>query len=173
MQVLLDELGMYPNFITPLRIKYLQPIASLLYPDWSAGGLDSHKAFIVKYEMGQDESLSYHFDNAEVTINVCLNDQFEEGSLYIGPMRFTRTVEPRFTEYKHELGRGVFHRGQQMHGATPISEGQRYNLIVWMRASSVRNKLCPMCDEPPKLVPSAAFGDGFTDSQQGGWCSSS
>ena len=49
-----------------------------------------------------------------------------------------------------------------MHGALPITSGERYNLIVWMRASSVRNRLCPMCDQPPNLVPNKGYGDGFT-----------
>ena len=63
------------------------PIARLLYPRWVEEGLDSHRAFIVKYAMGKDLGLSYHFDNAEVTINVCLGRKFEGGSLYFGSMR--------------------------------------------------------------------------------------
>ena len=39
-----------------------------------------------------------------------------------------------------------------MHGA----------LIIWMRSSAVRNKLCPMCDAESRLVPCAGTGDGFT-----------
>ena len=51
-----------------------------------------------------------------------------------------------------------------MHGALPIQSGERINLIIiWMRSSPVRNKLCPMCNRVPRLMPS--FGgsdDGFT-----------
>ena len=49
-----------------------------------------------------------------------------------------------------------------MHGALPITSGERYNLIIWMRASSVRNKLCPMCDKQPELISTEGSGDGFT-----------
>ena len=64
--------------------------------------------------------------------------------------------------YTHKVTRGVLHRGQQMHGALEIADGERYNLIMWMRASSVRNSLCPRCGESPSLVPSRGYGDGFT-----------
>lgn len=86
-QVLLNELGLYEDFITPLREKYLQPITSLLYPDCGGGSLDSHKAFVVKYSLHEDLDLSSHYDNAEVTLNVSLGKEFTEGSLYFGDLR--------------------------------------------------------------------------------------
>ena len=49
-----------------------------------------------------------------------------------------------------------------MHGARPLVDGCRYNLIIWMRSSSVRNDLCPMCNEKPDLVQCTGPGDGFT-----------
>ena len=93
-QISLDELGFYEHFITPLRENYLNPLCKILYPDWTCNGLDSHKAFVVVYKMDQDVDLSTHYDNAEVTLNVSLGKDFEEGSLYIGRMR----DEPRLVE---------------------------------------------------------------------------
>lgn len=75
------------DLITPLRDLYLSPMASLLYPDCGGRSLDSHKAFVVKYDMNEDLDLSYHYDNAEVTLNVCLGKAFTEGGLYFGDMR--------------------------------------------------------------------------------------
>ena len=49
-----------------------------------------------------------------------------------------------------------------MHQAQAITSGERVNLIVWMRSSSIRNCQCPMCGEPPSLVQSEGYGDGFT-----------
>ena len=64
------------------------PMAKLLYPEWAGlRGLDSHRAFIVKYTIEEDVGLSYHYDNAEVTLNVCLGKEFKGGDLYFGPMR--------------------------------------------------------------------------------------
>lgn len=86
-QILLDELGFDEGFVTPLRELYLSPIASVLYPDCGGRCLDSHRAFVVKYDMQEDLDLSYHYDNAEVTLNVCLGKTFSEGGLYFGGMR--------------------------------------------------------------------------------------
>lgn len=70
--------------------------------------------------------------------------------------------ERRYTEVEHTIGHGILHRGQQVHGALPITSGERWNLIIWMRASSIRNKQCPMCNKEPQLVETVGEGDGFT-----------
>lgn len=87
MQVLLNELGFDEEFFNPLRTDYLIPITKLLYPEWGGDTLDSHKAFIVQYKIGEDVDLSYHYDNAEVTLNVSLGSEFTGGALYFGGMR--------------------------------------------------------------------------------------
>lgn len=86
-QILLNELGFDEGFFTPLRELYLHPLTSLLFPDCGGCCLDSHKAFVVKYDMNEDLDLSYHYDNAEVTLNVSLGKDFTEGNLYFGDMR--------------------------------------------------------------------------------------
>lgn len=59
----------------------------------------------------------------QVTFNVSLNETFDDGELYFGAMR---GEESSFrTGYSHQLGQGILHRGQQMHGAFPIIEGER------------------------------------------------
>ncbi|KAH3784932.1 hypothetical protein DPMN_163005 [Dreissena polymorpha] len=161
--VLLDELGMY-RFIDVFRENYLEPITSLLYPDWGGAMLDSHKAFIVQYGHGKDVDLGYHYDNAEVTLNVALSpeDSFEGGDLFFGAMRNEIDSQKNWKTYSHRPTVGILHRGQHRHGAYPIMQGSRYNLIVWMRASAVRNKKCPMCDAVPDLEETTGYGDGFT-----------
>ncbi|XP_053328294.1 2-oxoglutarate and iron-dependent oxygenase domain-containing protein 2 [Spea bombifrons] len=160
--VLLNELGLDETFITPLREKYLKPLTAVLYPDWGGSCLDSHKAFVVKYALHEDLDLSCHYDNAEVTLNVCLGKDFTEGNLYFSDMKEVPSDERRYTEVEHVVGHGILHRGQQVHGALPIESGERWNLIVWMRASQVRNTHCPMCNQKPQLVESLGEGDGFT-----------
>ncbi|KAJ8379297.1 hypothetical protein SKAU_G00000750 [Synaphobranchus kaupii] len=165
---LLNELGFDEGFITPLREKYLQPLAALLYPDCGGHCLDSHKAFVVKYAIHEDMDLSYHYDNAEVTLNVSLGKEFTEGNLYFGDMRQVPLSDSECVEVEHHVTEGLLHRGQQMHGALRISSGQRWNLIVWMRASRERNKLCPMCGKKPRLAEGQGFADGFTEDSQTG-----
>lgn len=160
--ILLNELGFDDTFISPLRERYLSPVASLLYPDCGGKNLDSHKAFVVKYAMNEDLDLSYHYDNAEVTLNVSLGKEFTEGNLYFGDMRQVPLSETECTEVEHRVAEGLLHRGQQMHGALPISSGLRWNLIIWMRSSQERNRLCPMCNKKPTLVEGDGFADGFT-----------
>jgi hypothetical protein len=70
--------------IIRLYLYYIQPITSHLYPECGGDALDSHKAFVVKYKMDEDLDLSFHYDNAEVTINVALGKQFSGGELYFG-----------------------------------------------------------------------------------------
>lgn len=70
---------------------------------------------------------------------------------------------PQYIEVEHVRARGLLHRGGQIHGALPIASGERWNLIVWMRSSAIRNQLCPMCNRKPELVEAEGFGDGFTE----------
>ncbi|XP_051954054.1 2-oxoglutarate and iron-dependent oxygenase domain-containing protein 2 isoform X1 [Xyrauchen texanus] len=160
--ILLNELGFDESFITPLRELYLHPLTALLYSDCGGSSLDSQKAFVVKYAMGEDLDLSYHYDNAEVTLNVSLGKEFMEGNLFFGAMRQVPLSETECVEVEHHVTEGLLHRGQHMHGALPISSGARWNLIIWMRASHERNKLCPMCGKRPTLVESEGYSDGFT-----------
>ncbi|XP_072520924.1 2-oxoglutarate and iron-dependent oxygenase domain-containing protein 2 [Salminus brasiliensis] len=160
--ILLNELGFDEGLISPLRELYLRPLTALLYPDCGGQWLDSHKAFVVKYAMNEDLDLSYHYDNAEVTLNVSLGKDFTEGNLYFGDMKEVPLSETECAEVEHHVTEAVLHRGQQMHGALPISSGLRLNLIIWMRASRQRNRLCPMCSRTPRLQPSQGYGDGFT-----------
>ncbi|XP_001374626.2 2-oxoglutarate and iron-dependent oxygenase domain-containing protein 2 [Monodelphis domestica] len=160
--VLLHELGLDEPLVTPLRERYLEPLSALLYPDCGGGRLDSHRAFVVKYAMNEDLDLSLHHDNAEVTLNVSLGKDFSEGSLYFGDFRQVQGANMKYLEVPHLQGRGVLHRGGQLHGALPLESGERWNLIIWMRASTVRNQLCPMCGRPPELLEDEGYGDGFT-----------
>ncbi|XP_054095032.1 2-oxoglutarate and iron-dependent oxygenase domain-containing protein 2 isoform X4 [Callithrix jacchus] len=82
--VLLHELGLDEPLVTPLRERFLQPLMALLYPDCGGGQLDSHRAFVVKYALGQDLELGCHYDNAELTLNVALGKVFTGGTLYFG-----------------------------------------------------------------------------------------
>ena len=98
---LLDELGFYPGLLDPLVREWLVPgipgwkegvscahhgaispqVREWLVPLCSqipafaavgGGQLNSHKSFVVTYKLGEDEHLSEHFDNAEVTLNANL-----------------------------------------------------------------------------------------------------
>jgi len=125
-------------------------------------GLDSHRAFTVKYGPDIDQDLGFHYDNAEVTINIALNSSFEGSEIYFCGMFDENLSEMScIPPIKHRKGWGILHRGRQFHGALPILSGFRENLIVWMRCSKIRNLRCPMCHKNPELIPASDFGDGF------------
>ncbi|KAM6155489.1 2-oxoglutarate and iron-dependent oxygenase domain-containing protein 2 isoform 1-T1 [Rhynchocyon petersi] len=160
--VLLHELGLDEPLVTPLRERFLQPLMALLYPEYCLGPLDSHHAFVVKYAPGQDRELGCHYDNAELTLNVALGKAFTGGALYFGGLFQAPAALTETLEVEHVVGKGILHRGGQLHGARPLGTGERWNLVVWLRASAVRNRLCPMCCREPELLDDEGFGDGFT-----------
>jgi len=156
--ILLDELGFDENFMVQLRKICFEPLCHLLFPELSSNGFDSHKVFTVDYAEDKDTSLNFHFDNSEVTFNVCLQADGEGGELYFG-----NSDGKNGFVYSHQVGRVVFHRGSQMHCVLPLVEGKRRNMVMWMRNSSIRNRLCPMCGEKPQLeAVEYGWGDGFT-----------
>lgn len=161
--ILLDELGFDKDFLEPLRIKYLSWITRYLFPDFGGGCLDSHKVFTVKYSSDCDKSLSAHYDNSEITLNICLGNQFSGGGLNFRGLN-TEMYETSTFQYTNTPRYGILHRGRQMHEALPIEYGTRHNMVMWMRSSAVRNQLCPMCLSVPQLEQdtTGGYGQGFT-----------
>ena len=66
--------------IDALLARYLQPIASRLFPV-EGRRLDRHHSFVVQYQPGKDTHLDMHTDDADVTFNVCLGRDFEASGL--------------------------------------------------------------------------------------------
>ncbi|CAG0887980.1 unnamed protein product [Cyprideis torosa] len=138
--VLLSDFGFDEHFLTPLRLNYLGDVARALYPEWcnplatpdNEGDppLDSHRGFVVSYDAetaGKDVDLDTHFDDAEVTLNVCLGRAFQGGDLYFTAIHQVNEHEEAETHMpviiEHAVGTGVLHRGRQYHGAFPIEAG--------------------------------------------------
>ena len=126
--------------------------------------MDSQRAFVVHYSEDGDRELNDHFDNAEITLNVALSDQHEDGELVFNGLNSDPVDPSKMFGYEHVMGRGVLHRGRHVHSALPIRSGERWNLIIWMRSSVQRNHLCPLCCKAPQLIPAPeySYGDGFT-----------
>lgn len=143
--VVLEELG-FNSFFDTLREKYMKPFMSLLYGQLGAH-VDSQHPFIVQYKLSEDKHLDFHYDESEVTLNVCLGKQFTGGSLYFcGLLEDKRTHNEMF-EYVHSSGKAILHIGKHRHGAKPIQSGERFNLIVWFRDIKLRedSHTCECC----------------------------
>ncbi|KAH8039390.1 hypothetical protein HPB51_006410 [Rhipicephalus microplus] len=161
----LSEVGFDEQFVTPLRDQYLFPLCRALFPHWTGARFDSHNAFAVRSEPGNDSGLEFHYDNAEVTLNVCLGRRgFSGGELYFSDMREEPLDQCSSTMLQKQTPCHAFlHRGQQLRGTLSTLSGENVNLVVWLRSSEMRNRRCPLCDHVPTLVAAGeGYGDGFT-----------
>lgn len=154
---LLGELGLSAGLLDPLVEAWLRPLCAALPPLAAAGGggVDHHKSFVVKYRRGEDEELATHYDNAEVTLNANLGLDFEGGELVFHGHKLSAAAAPRAHHAWDEggVGHGVLHVGAQVHAALPIGEGERRNLVVWMRSAGWRARHgCPMCGGTDRLL---------------------
>ena len=80
----LHELGL--NNIVDSMLPSLEDLARKLFPlSVAQEGFDSYKAFTVEYDADDakyPKDLGTHFDNSEVTLNISLTDDHEDGELY-------------------------------------------------------------------------------------------
>lgn len=136
--IVLKEFG-FDKLWQDLLNVHLLPIFSRLYPDVGPH-LDHQHAFIVQYKESEDTGLDFHYDDSEVTVNLCLGKQFTGGDLYFRGLLTKPETHSENLIYHHAVGEAVFHLGEHRHGAMDITGGERYNLILWYRSSSVREK---------------------------------
>jgi len=124
--------------------------------------LDSQRVFTVEYGTGKDSDLDLHFDDSELTANICLENEDEND----GKLFFQKRVQngEHFDEcfFDQIENYAIVHEGKFVHSAEN-SQKNRMNLIVWMRDSEVRGKLCKMCGEVPDLSdePRFEYAGGF------------
>ena len=135
--MILDDMG-FTNFISELRIKIVSMFSSVLYKDFVGNNLDGHHAFIVSYKIGEDTELDMHYDNSEVTLNVCLGKEFTGGDLYFNGLYDFPETHNEEVYVEHKVGMALLHVGKHRHGATKIKSGERHNLIVWCTNSEYR-----------------------------------
>lgn len=82
-------------------------------------------AFIIKYQLGQQEELRLHHDVAQVSASVKLNDEYEGAILEFPRQHFTNSSLPVGTLLAWPSL--VTHP----HRSTPITSGVKYSLTIW------------------------------------------
>lgn len=84
-----------------------------------------HRAFIVKYEIGNQEYLKPHHDFSSYTLNILLNDDFEGGG--------THFIKENIT-INGKIGTATLHPGgiTHYHEGLRIKSGKRYVLIAFI-----------------------------------------
>ena len=120
--LVLDEIGL-SRFRDDLVEQCVDPLSKYLFPE--VGRISRCYGFVVQYEAGpkHQRSLSYHYDESDVTLNVCLGEQFTGGGL----------VFQNKGEIEQSAGQAVLHLGSRVHRAAPIFSGTRTNLVLWCR----------------------------------------
>jgi hypothetical protein len=119
--VVLEDIGL-GNVCEFLLKRLVNPLARRFYPH--GGRLTQYHGFIVNYEPGKQKSLDLHYDDSDVTLNVCLGRKFTGGKLLFHSEEGVAKIE-------HKVGQAVIHLGEHRHQAQNIQTGKRSNLILW------------------------------------------
>ncbi|XP_035840966.1 2-oxoglutarate and iron-dependent oxygenase domain-containing protein ICU11 isoform X4 [Helianthus annuus] len=141
--VSLDDIGMKAT-LNKLMEDYISLISRVLFPDVGGCSLDSRHGYVLQY--GKDKAIKevvsdLHVDDSEVTLHVCLGNQFAGGELVFGGQRCKDHVNGG-THIEKDLlpvgGQAIIHRGCRLYGAKPIKFGHRYNFLMWFKSSVFR-----------------------------------
>ncbi|CAN6819860.1 unnamed protein product [Brassica oleracea] len=138
----LDDFGL-DSMLDKLMESFIRPMTKVFFSDVGGATLDSHHGFVVEYGKDRDLDLGFHVDDSEVTLNVCLGNQFVGGELFFRGTRCERhvntTTKPdEIYDYSHVPGQAVLHRGRHRHGARATTSGHRVNMLLWCRSSVFR-----------------------------------
>jgi hypothetical protein len=115
--------------------------------DWRQGYVAGYSADPKGYKGAQRHRLVPHTDDSEVTLNCCLGDEFEGGSVEFYGLRGT-PEEGQFIGRvdRPNVGTAVLHSGRNLHAVSNVLSGDRYALIVWSRSwGHTRSNTCPCC----------------------------
>ena len=109
---------------------YIAPLVSHLYSPFKTNGLNI--AFVVKYEMGQQEDLNPHHDSSSYSINITLNNP--EKDFKGGGTRFIR----QDTTVYGKKGWAIIHPGRltHYHEGLPITSGKRFIFVSFIEKNS-------------------------------------
>ena len=142
----LVKLGFGPRI--DALLERLRPLLARLYRPFDGGELDGHHSYLVEYGPDLDESLAWHADDSEVTLNLCLGEEFTGAELTFLGLRCrdhmqTRPTPDEVHSFEHHPGVLLLHAGLHRHRVEPIVAGTRRNVITWARSSRLRAKGTP------------------------------
>ena len=114
------------------------------------GDLDFRHGYIAAYSAKPTDTkprqrLVPHTDDSEVTLNLCIGEQFEGGELQFWGLRGTADEGTLVGNFRPQIGRALLHAGRNLHEVQTVTEGNRFALIIWSRWSGIRAKSCPCC----------------------------
>ena len=132
----------------------MRPLSRLLFYETECkGNLDWRQGYVAGYSHASSEKagpsrdhLVAHTDDSEVTFNVCLGEDFENGELVFHGLRGDPRDKKAGGIFEPTIGRAVLHAGRNLHSVNKVSSGSRYVFIIWGRSwEGVRKIVCPCC----------------------------
>ncbi|MCK6507316.1 hypothetical protein L6R53_28750 [Myxococcota bacterium] len=135
-----------------LRDQVVAPLAARLFADCGGDRLDGHHGFLVDYGPGGDRDLGLHVDDAEVTLNLCLEAGRDGGEIFFEGRRCMQHLDTwarpeEQVTVAHQPGMALLHAGKHRHGALPLPRGRRRNLVLWCRSAAWRQREQALLDE--------------------------
>ena len=125
--VVLADIGLGP-LCERLLNTFVNPFSVEVFP--YVGRMTKVHGFLVNYAVGKQRALGAHFDDSDVTLNVCLGKSSAGGKLVF----LDHNDRPQI-EIGHKVGQAVLHLGAHTHQARAIRSGKRSNLILWCSRS--------------------------------------
>ena len=133
--LILSDLGAEEPFLQLMK-EVISPIALHIYSDIINEPLTKLHPFVVEYGRHSDRDLGFHVDASDVTVNLCLGDEFIGSELYFEGRRceihrqgLSRDQEKFY--YAHIPHYAIIHTGKHRHGTIAIEKGSRRNIILW------------------------------------------
>lgn len=119
----------FQAFYQDLMDAYMRPVSRLLFPDVT--GYDAQTfGFSIQWQANKDTSLRPHTDASAVTLNINLNLPGEDFSG--SAVSFIDSASRRVEKLTFQPGTALIHHGSVPHASEPITEGQRYNFVLWL-----------------------------------------
>ena len=132
----------------------IRPISRHLYKDtetiddldWRQGYVAGYSANPTAQHATPRQRLVSHTDDSEVTMNVCIGEDFEGGALQFRGLRGTTDGVELMGHFQPIPGTALIHAGRHFHEVTEVTKGNRYTYIIWARSwKGARKQSCPCC----------------------------
>lgn len=139
----LEDLGL-DALAEELLHRVIAPFSSLLFAPFGGDSLDYLHAFLSSSEPRGKEPEIFATDDSEVTVNVCLTEDFEGGEERFGELccdvHTGKQAASGAVTVAQSLGVALLHAGCHRHLAAPPRRGRRSNLVLLCRSSRRRRQ---------------------------------
>jgi len=172
------------RFIPLLAKEYLRPLGRSLFPEFAGNPQDdaNHYAFTIQYgapnttkttNMTMDKDLKEHSDASLYTLNINLNlptEDYSGSSLYfvVPTDSHYNETSNHYQEVSFEPGTAILHRGMTKHGARPLQEGQRNNLVIWVHGEGGYVRVAPYPEDEQMTARERWSNDAVTTTAKDG-----